>query len=59
MTAGREKLTRRYRAISYLLEAVRDPKNPEHDDLVEWLGEDFDPEAFDLDEVNRRLKEIP
>jgi len=40
------------------LEAIQDPKHPEHDEMLEWVGEDFDPEAFDLDEVNRVLKRI-
>jgi hypothetical protein len=37
------------------LEAIRDPKHPEHKDLMEWLGEPFDPEKFDLAEVNKEL----
>ncbi len=41
----------------HLLEAVDDPDHEEHDDLVEWLGDDFDPEVFDLDEVNDMLAE--
>ena len=23
--------------------------------LIEWLGDDFDPEAFSVDDVNQRL----
>lgn len=41
-----------------MLEALRNPKHPEHQHLVEWIGEDFDPEAFDLDEINERLKHL-
>jgi Plasmid pRiA4b ORF-3-like protein len=37
------------------LQAVANPKHPEHENMVEWIGEDFDPEAFDLDEINSRL----
>ena len=37
------------------VDAMADPKHPEHESLKEWYGEDFDPEAFDLDEVNRIL----
>ncbi|HEY86396.1 MAG TPA: plasmid pRiA4b ORF-3 family protein [Chloroflexi bacterium] len=37
------------------VEAIKNPKHPEHEDMLEWVGE-FDPEAFDLDEVNARLK---
>ena len=38
-----------------LLAVVADPDHPEHDERREWLGEAFDPEAFDLDAVNRAL----
>ena len=39
------------------LEAIKDPKHPEHADMVAWIGEDaFDAEEFDLEMVNKRLK---
>jgi Plasmid pRiA4b ORF-3-like protein len=38
-----------------LLEIVANPDQPEYDDRLEWLGGDFDPECFDLAEVNRKL----
>jgi len=38
------------------LEAIRDPHNPEHEDMVEWIGGEFDPEAFDLRGVNGALQ---
>jgi hypothetical protein len=38
-----------------LLEIIGDPKHQEHDFIREWAGEDFDPEGFNVDEVNRRL----
>lgn len=37
------------------VEAMRDPKHPQHRELSEWYEDPFDPEAFDIDEVNRRL----
>ncbi|QDU70477.1 Plasmid pRiA4b ORF-3-like protein [Mucisphaera calidilacus] len=40
-----------------MLTVVADADHEEHDDLVEWLGDDFDPEAFDIDEVNDMLAE--
>ena len=40
------------------LEAIKDPNHPQHDDYIEWIDGDFDPEAFDLDEVNAWLKEL-
>lgn len=39
-----------------LLEAVSDPSHPDHADLSEWLGPDFDPTAFDLEAVNNALR---
>jgi hypothetical protein len=38
------------------LEAMRDPNHPEHEDMVEWAGGEFDPEAFDLRGVNGALQ---
>ncbi len=38
-----------------LLAAIADPNNPDHDDLLDWLGGPFDPEAFDVAAVNRML----
>lgn len=38
------------------LEAFHDPKNEEHEEIVEWMGEEFDAEAFDVEAVNRLLK---
>jgi hypothetical protein len=38
-----------------MLEAVADPKHSEHATWRGWLPEDFDPEAFDLEEVNAML----
>ena len=42
-----------------LLEILADPNHPEREDRLDWLGDEFDPEAFDLEEVNRTLREIP
>ena len=40
-----------------LLEAIKHPDNPEAEELLEWAGE-FDPEEFDLEEINSYLKEM-
>ena len=40
-----------------MLAAIADPKHEEHEEIVEWLGDDFDPERFDIDEVNDILAE--
>ena len=41
-----------------LLDAIMDPSNPEHYAMLEWVGADFKPEAFDLDAINQMLKNI-
>jgi hypothetical protein len=41
-----------------LLEAIRDPNHPEHEDLLDWVGGEFDPDAFSVEEVNHRLAPI-
>lgn len=38
------------------LEAMGDPDHPEHEDYVEWIGGEFDPEVFDCDQVNELLR---
>ncbi len=40
------------------LKAIQDSNNPEHEHMLEWVGGSFDPEAFDLDEINRELRKI-
>jgi hypothetical protein len=35
-----------------LLEAINDPEHEQHEELLEWLGGDFDPQGFSVDEVN-------
>src|SRR4051794_24697397 len=37
------------------LEIMRDPKHPEHAEMLEWVGGEFDPEEFDLAVVNQAL----
>jgi hypothetical protein len=38
-----------------LLAALRDPHHEEHNEYRTWAGRRFDPEAFDLERINRRL----
>jgi len=35
---------------------VKNPKHPEHTDIVGWMPEDFDPKAFDREAVNEVLR---
>jgi len=38
-----------------MLEILNNPSGEEYDEMLEWTGEDFDPEAFDLDAINQAL----
>ena len=42
----------------YFLDAISDPDHPEHEDYLEWIGGEFDPEAFDLNSVNNLLRRV-
>ncbi len=35
-----------------LLEIIKDPRHEEYEEMMEWLGGDFDPEHFDVNEVS-------
>jgi hypothetical protein len=39
----------------HLLEVIADPQNEEYEEMMDWLGDEFDPNAFDLKAVNNRL----
>lgn len=39
------------------LEAIQDPSHPEHQEMLEWIGGEFDPEFFDIEEANSTLIE--
>lgn len=41
-----------------MLKAVADPSHEDHADYVQWLGEDFDPTAFDVATVNAALQQL-
>jgi hypothetical protein len=38
------------------LKAIGNPKHPEHEDMLIWIGGAFDPEGFDLNAINRTLR---
>ena len=40
------------------LEAIADSTHEEHDEMLEWAGGEYDPEGFDLVEVNEALRFI-
>lgn len=37
------------------LEALENPKHEMHEEAVDWLGDDFDPARFDLNQAKKRL----
>ena len=39
-----------------MVKILRRPRHPEHQQMREWVGPNYDPEAFDLDFVNRQLR---
>ncbi len=42
----------------HLLDVLADEDDPEHDDMLEWVGDAFDPEELDRAGVNRRLESL-
>jgi hypothetical protein len=42
----------------HLLDALADPADEEHDELLAWVGDGFDPERFDALRINRQLEEL-
>lgn len=42
----------------HVLRAFRNPKHPDHEDIMNWLEEGYDPERFNVHEVNERLIKI-
>ncbi len=40
-----------------VLERFNDPEDPDYLELLDWLG-NFDPDAFDRDQVNQRLRSL-
>ena len=42
-------------SYGYFLEAIQDPEHERHDELLQWVGGEFDPEAFNVDAVNAAL----
>ena len=40
-----------------LLEIIKNPKHPDYESMMDWLGEDFDPEYLDFEEINELLQQ--
>ncbi|MEN5059700.1 hypothetical protein [Luteimonas sp. TWI1416] len=43
---------------AHLRDALADPDHEDHDDLREWLGEGFDPDACDVEAINAALVKL-
>jgi hypothetical protein len=41
-----------------LLKILADPKHPDHDDMVDWIGGEWDATWFDLEAANLMLKRL-
>jgi hypothetical protein len=39
------------------LDAIADPKHGRHEQVLEWVGGEFDPEEFAVEEVNEQLRQ--
>jgi hypothetical protein len=48
----------RARGYDQFLEAIADPRQERHKELLEWSGGDLEPQQFDIDEINRRLASL-
>jgi hypothetical protein len=44
------------RGYDHLLKVLADPSHPEYQQQLEWIDEEIDPEAFDIDLANTVLK---
>jgi len=40
------------------LKTISNPKDPEYEEMMEWYGEDFDPEFFDMEDINLGLRQF-
>jgi hypothetical protein len=40
-----------------MLKTIQQPEHEDYNDTIEWLGENFEPEYFNVDEVNEFLGE--
>ncbi|PZD70820.1 Tyrosine recombinase XerC [Acaryochloris thomasi RCC1774] len=43
---------------AHLLKVLKNPRHSDHRERKEWVGSEFDPKAFDLQEVNQALREL-
>ena len=41
-----------------LVEALNDPNHERHEEMLDWIGDDFDPQSFSVDKVNKMLAHL-
>lgn len=41
-----------------LIEVIVDKKHPDYKEVQEWLGDDFDPDEFNIKQINEELKDL-
>lgn len=41
-----------------MLLALADPLHEDHEETLDWIGDEFDPEAVDLDRINAELSDL-
>jgi len=41
-----------------LIEVLSNPEHSDYEDMKEWIGEDFNPEYFDIKDVNQHLAQL-
>jgi len=41
-----------------LLQILKNPEDEQYEDMLDWLGGEFDPEEFDIEETNKYLANI-
>jgi len=46
------------RGYERLVDALRDPEDPDHDAVLEEVGDRWDPDEFDVSSVNHRLEQL-
>jgi len=40
------------------LEILKNPNDEEYEEVLEWYGKDFDPEKFDINKINKKLRKF-
>lgn len=41
-----------------MVEAIQDPDHERHEEIIEWLGEDFDPSHFDIKAITKGVAKL-